>query len=69
MAKKEVEMKQDEVKEVKQEAPVFSKAKILASKRYINNRDALGAILDDKKEYTLAEVDDLLDKFMKGTVN
>ena len=46
----------------------FSKEQILASKKYAYRRDALGAILEDGKEYTFAEVDDILDKFMKGQV-
>ena len=68
MAKKEAEKKQDEVMEAKQGEPVFTKAQILGSKKYINNRDALGAVLDDNFEGTLAEADDLLEKFMKGQV-
>lgn len=69
MAKKEAEiLKQDEVKEEIKGDPVFSKKAILASNRYANRRDALGAILEDDKEYSAAEVDDLLEKFMKGTV-
>lgn len=69
MAKKEAEaVKQDELQEVKQDAPVYSKKAILASNRYANRRDALGAILEDDKEYSAAEVDDLLENFMKGTV-
>lgn len=64
MAKKDSELKQTE--------PVvdkFTKEQILASKQYSNRRDVLGVILDDKKEYSTAEVDDILDNFMKGKVN
>ena len=69
MAKKEAEiLKQDEVKEEIKGDPVFSKKAILASDRYANRRDALGVILDDEKEYSTVEVDDLLDNFMKGQV-
>ena len=69
MAKKEAEVvKQDEVMEEKQDAPVYSKKAILASYRYANRRDAIGVILDDKKEYSTAEVDVLLDNFMKRQV-
>ncbi len=65
MAKKEdVEVK--EVKETKES--VFSKAAILASTRYENRKDVLGVILDDEKEYSIDEVDALLEKFMKGQV-
>lgn len=67
MAKKEAEVvKQDKVKEV--QTDVFSKAAILAAKSNEYRRDALGAILEDNKEYSAAEVDDLYNNFMKGQV-
>lgn len=47
---------------------LFTKEQILASKKYSNRRDVLGAILTDKKEYTLEQVESLLEKFMKGKV-
>lgn len=56
-------------KEIKQQEKLFSKEQILASKKYSDRRDALGVVLADGKEYTLKEVDALLDKFMKGKVN
>ena len=60
MAEKKIETKQESK---------FSKEQILASKKYVNRRDALGAILADEKQYTFEQVDSLLDKFMKGKVN
>ena len=53
--------------ETKQEI-VFTKAQILASKKYANRRDALGVILPDNFQGTLKKVDSLLAKFMKGKV-
>ena len=53
--------------EEKQET-LFSKEQILASKKYINRRDALGVILSDDKSYTIEKVDSLLENFMKGKV-
>ena len=53
--------------ETKQEV-LFTKEQILASKKYKNRRDVLGAILTDSKTYTLEHVDSLLEKFMKGKV-
>jgi hypothetical protein len=50
-------------------AVTYSKQQILGSNKYKNRRDVLGAILTDGKEYTIEEVDSLLDKFMKGKVN
>ena len=54
--------------ENKQEV-LFTKEQILASKKYSNRRDALGAILVDGDTYTFEQVDSLLEKFMKGKVN
>ncbi len=47
----------------------FQKSGILASKKYANRRDILSVLLEDNKDYTLEEVDTLLEKFMKGKVN
>jgi hypothetical protein len=55
------------VKEEKQET-AFSKEQILASSKYANRRDVLGAILSNDGSYTFEKVDSLLDKFMKGKV-
>ncbi len=65
MAKKEAEINKEK-EETK--VAVCSKAAILSSNRYANRRDVLGVILEDGKDYSTAEVDDLLDKFMKGQV-
>ena len=54
--------------EKKQEV-VFTKEQILASNKYANRRDVLGAILKDDCTYTFESVDSLLEKFMKGKVN
>ena len=53
--------------ETKQEI-MFTKEQILASNKYANRRDVLGAILSDDKTYTFEKVDSLLEKFMKGKV-
>lgn len=55
------------VVETKQESK-FNKAQILKSKKYIHRRDVLSAILSDKEEYTISQIDSLLEKFMKGKV-
>ena len=44
---------------------IFTKAQLLQSKRYAHRVDLLGALLEDR-EYTLEEVDALLNQFMKG---
>lgn len=46
----------------------FSKAQILASTQYANRRDLVDALLEDDKQYNKKEVDELINKFMKGTV-
>ncbi len=48
--------------------PTFDKKKLVNSKRYINNQDALNAILEENKKYTIEQADKLLEKFMKGKV-
>lgn len=49
-------------------APTHSKEQLLRSNRYTNRRDLVGALLEDDKQYTLAEVDTAIDNFMKGKV-
>lgn len=52
-----------------QSVPIeFSKEQILASAKYRNNRDLVDAILDEKKRYTIENVDSLVEKYMKGEV-
>ena len=53
--------------ETKQEN-VFTKAQIIASKKYSNRRDVLNAILPEDFQGTFDKVDSLLKKFMKGKV-
>lgn len=49
--------------------PVFTKRNILTFKRYAKRRDLLKAILNDGKQYTIDQVDNLIQNFMKGKVN
>lgn len=49
-------------------AQAFSREQILESKRYRDQRDLLMELLEGGKGYTLAQVDEMLDTFMKGTV-
>lgn len=46
----------------------FCKEQLLISARYRNRRDLVSALLDDGKSYTVAEVDQMIEKFMKGQV-
>lgn len=59
------------VKEVatKQEETKFTKEQIIKAKKYRDRRDLVNAILVNNNSYTLTEVDELINKFMKGSVN
>ena len=46
----------------------FSKSQILSSKKYFDRKDLLNVILKEDKEYTLLEVNKLIDDFMKKAV-
>lgn len=53
----------------KTNVPTFKKSQLMASKRYQNKVDLVDALLSDDKEYTLDEVDKIIDNFLKGKVN
>ena len=46
----------------------FTREQLLKAKVFRGRRDALGAVLEDGKTYTIQEADKLLDRFMKGQV-
>ena len=41
---------------------------MLESARYKGRRDLVSALLDGSRRYTIAEVDRMVDQFMKGKV-
>lgn len=47
---------------------VFSKEQILKSVNYRERRDLLSVLLKDDQQYSLAEVDQTIEKFMKKRV-
>lgn len=49
--------------------PAFTKEQLLLSKRYQNKVDLVEALLKDGVTYTLEEVDEIINDFMKGKVN
>lgn len=55
-------------KEKKQAEPAFEKEQFLLSAKYASRRDLIGAILCDDKKYTISQVDNLIDEYMKGKV-
>ena len=45
----------------------FTKAQIRDSERYALKKDLVDALLDESKTYTISEVDDIIEQFMKGS--
>lgn len=57
------------MRKIKEEVnSTYSKTSILTSKKYRKYQDLLSALLKDNKEYSLNDVDELINKFMKGKV-
>lgn len=58
-------------KEVKKEKQVvkFTKSQLVNSKSYLNHVDLLNALLDDNETYSLSEVNEKIEKYLKGKVN
>ncbi len=48
--------------------PVYTRQQVLESARYRGRRDLVSALLDGSRRYTIAEVDRMVDQFMKGKV-
>ncbi len=51
-----------------QNASRFTKAQLMASDRYANRKDLIGVLLDDGKEYSASQTDELIEKYLKGKV-
>ncbi len=47
----------------------FSKEQLVSSSRYLHRKDLVNALLAEDKLYCFEEVDNMIDKFMKGKVN
>lgn len=47
---------------------VYTREQVMSSQRYAARRDLVSVLLESGKTYTSAEVDALIDKFMKGAV-
>ena len=69
---KEVQIENDVKKksnDVKNNVEIkFTKKQIIESNRFRDKKDAIGAILENDKEYTIQEVEKLYYNFMKGEV-
>ncbi|HBE9110475.1 TPA: hypothetical protein KNH21_003798, partial [Clostridioides difficile] len=44
----------------------FTKEQIVNSKKYINRKDLLNAILKENELYSFSEVEEIINSFMKG---
>ena len=50
------------------DAEAYTKDQLLRSKKYAARRDLLGALLEDGKTYTAAQVDREINQFLKRKV-
>ena len=48
--------------------PTFTKEILVNSKRFRNKQDVVSALLKDGVEYTISDVEDMIEKYMKGKV-
>ena len=46
----------------------FSKEQIATSKKYESRKDLINALLTDSETYTLEDVDEKIEKYLKGRV-
>lgn len=44
----------------------FRKEQFLKSKKYVKYHDLIDALLDDKKQYTITQVDKAIENYLKG---
>lgn len=52
----------EEIKVIKE--PVYTKERLLASKKYKHKQDVLNVVLKDGQSYSLKKVEDLIKNFM-----
>ena len=67
MAKTTTKVGEEEIKLVMDDNK-YSKQKILKSKKYSDKQDLINALLKDYTQYSITEVDELINDFMKGAV-
>ena len=58
----------EEKKTEKVTGNTYTKDQILLSDKYAKRRDLVNALLEDGREYTIAEVDARMECFLKGKV-
>ena len=67
MAKTTTKVGEEEIKLVMDDNK-YSKQQILKSKKYSDKQDLINALLKDHTQYSITEVDELINNFMKGVV-
>ena len=67
MAKTTTKVGEEEIKVVMDDNK-YSKQQILKSKKYSDKQDLINALLKDNSQYTLSQVDKIINDFMKGVV-
>ena len=55
-------------KKKKDDEMLYSKEKIIASKRYSNRKDILNVLLKDDEEYSFSRIDEIIENFMNKEV-
>lgn len=53
----------------KSEAVRYTKKQLICSEKYCSQSDLLYALLENGKTYSLAETDEIMNRFKKGKVN
>ena len=61
-------VKKQENSATKNVEPKFYKKQLLTPEKYASRRDLLNALLDDNEAYTTVQVDEIIEKFLKGKV-
>lgn len=57
-----------ERKEAGMQESVFSKEQILQASRFSEHIDIIDALLENNRQYTIRQVEDIVSKFLKGKV-
>lgn len=63
-----VKMNENAAKDVQRKEQKFSKEQILSSKKYRDRKDLTNALLTDGGMYTFTDVDERIDRYLKGKV-
>jgi hypothetical protein len=56
------------MQEEKENPVTFTKNQLVTSKKYAEKKDLLNALLVDDRSYTMTEVEEILNGFLKGKV-